>query len=124
LPVAIIPVLLPGGAYLAYKGAEKIIEYLFHRKVLKAKTRVTELSDEEARDYENKKIKSAILVDFILSAEIVIIALGTVLEEPLFMQIVVVSVVALLATVGVYGRVALLVGILAVTTVSLVKKLG
>ena len=58
---------------------------------------------------EKTKIKSAILTDFILSIEIVIIALGTVLNEPLTTQILVVSFIALLATAGVYGLVALIV---------------
>jgi predicted DNA repair protein MutK len=59
--------------------------------------------------HEKKKIKSAITTDFILSVEIVIIALGTVVEQPLSTQITVVSIIALLATVGVYGLVALIV---------------
>ena len=58
---------------------------------------------------ENAKIKSAITTDFILSVEIVIIALGTVLDQALAIQILTVSVVAILATVGVYGIVALIV---------------
>ena len=58
---------------------------------------------------EKKKIKSAILTDFILSVEIVIIALGVVYEKELTIQILVVSFVALIATVGVYGVVALIV---------------
>ena len=109
LPVAIVPVLLLGGVYLAYEGAEKIYEYLFHRNKAKASTELKEMTEAEARAYEEKKIKSAILVDFILSVEIVIIALGTVVEQPLTIQIVVVTIVAILATVGVYGLVALLV---------------
>jgi predicted DNA repair protein MutK len=59
--------------------------------------------------FEKEKIKSAIVTDFILSVEIVIIALGTVIKETLLSQIVVVSLVAILATVGVYGIVALIV---------------
>jgi uncharacterized protein len=55
------------------------------------------------------KVKSAILTDFILSVEIVIIALGTVVEKPISTQIAVVSIIAILATVGVYGLVALIV---------------
>ncbi len=109
LPVAIVPILLAGGIYLAYEGAEKIYEYLFHKKEQKRSAAVTEMTEAEVLAYEKKKIKSAIIVDFILSVEIVIIALGTVVEEPLNIQIVVVSVVALLATIGVYGLVALLV---------------
>ncbi|MCX2742370.1 DUF808 domain-containing protein [Mangrovivirga sp. M17] len=108
-PIAIIYLLLAGGIYLAYEGAEKIYEYLFHKKDAKEKVKVSEMTEEQAVAYEEKKIKSAIIVDFILSVEIVIIALGTVVEEPLNMQIIVVSIVTLLATVGVYGLVALLV---------------
>src|SRR5690606_20029793 len=59
--------------------------------------------------FENKRIKQAVLTDFILSIEIVIIALSTVVDTPLSTQILVVSFVALLATVGVYGIVALIV---------------
>ncbi|MCJ7766438.1 MAG: DUF808 domain-containing protein [Thiovulaceae bacterium] len=104
----IIPILMLGGLYLAYEGAEKIYDYIFHRKEA---ARVEE-PDFEAADfeaYEAKKIKSAVTTDFILSIEIVIIALGTVVGQPLAMQILIVSVVAFLATVGVYGLVALLV---------------
>ena len=61
------------------------------------------------RQIEKSKIKSAIITDFILSVEIVIIALGTVIGQPLLTQILVVSFVALIATVGVYGIVALIV---------------
>ena len=109
LPVAITPILLVGGVYLAYEGAEKIYEYLFHRDHVKESSKVTEMTEAEALTYEKSKIKSAIIVDFILSIEIVIIALGTVVEEPLSVQIPVVTFVALLATIGVYGLVALLV---------------
>jgi predicted DNA repair protein MutK len=106
-PAAIKVVLILGGLYLAYEGAEKVVEYLFHRK--KTGHQVIEQAKEESRESEKVKIKSAITTDFILSVEIVIIALGTVLEEKLAIQILTVSVVALLATVGVYGLVALIV---------------
>ena len=69
----------------------------------------TVVDEAELLKIEKKKVKSAIFTDFILSIEIVIIALGTVMEEPLEMQIIVVSIIALLATVGVYGIVALIV---------------
>ena len=69
------------------------------------------MSDKEASEYETKRVKSAILIDFILSIEIIIIALGTVLDEPLKVQIPVVTFIAILATIGVYGIVALLVRI-------------
>jgi predicted DNA repair protein MutK len=109
LPAAIIPILLIGGTYLAFEGAEKIYEYIFHKGNAKLVEQRAEMTETEATAFEQKKIKSAILVDFILSVEIIIIALGTVIEEPLKLQIIVVSVVAILATVGVYGLVALLV---------------
>lgn len=109
LPIAIVPILLIGGVYLAYEGVEKIYEYLFHRGDTKHKVEATEMTEAEILEYEKKKIKSAIIVDFILSVEIVIIALGTVLDKPLTIQIPVVTVVAILATIGVYGLVALLV---------------
>ena len=106
-PWVIIPILMCGGLYLGFEGAEKIYEYFFPSKhVVSIKS---DLSEEELLVYEAKKVKSAILTDFILSIEIIVIALGTVLGEPLVLQIIVVSFVALLATIGVYGFVALLV---------------
>jgi predicted DNA repair protein MutK len=109
LPVAIKPILLVGGTYLAFEGAEKIYEYLFLKKTKKAAGKLVQMSPEEVMEFEKSRIKAAILVDFILSVEIIIIALGTVLEEPIEVQIAVVSVVAIVATIGVYGLVALLV---------------
>lgn len=109
LPVAIVPILMLGGVYLAYEGAEKIYEFFFHRGEKEVENKIVEMTPEEVMEFEKTKIKSAIFVDFILSLEIVIIALGTVVEEPLKVQIMVVSVVAILATIGVYGLVALLV---------------
>jgi predicted DNA repair protein MutK len=104
----IIPILMLGGLYLAYEGAEKIYDYFFHKKeALKAETLDPDAADFET--YEAGKIKSAVTTDFILSIEIVIIALGTVVGQPILMQIVIVSAVAFLATAGVYGLVALLV---------------
>lgn len=109
LPAVIIPILLIGGIYLAYEGAEKIFEYLFHRKHKKHTAVQVEMTKAEILIFEKKKIKSAIIVDFILSAEIIIIALGSVIDQPMEVQIIVVTVVALLATIGVYGIVALIV---------------
>lgn len=107
LPVAIKVILVIGGFYLAYEGVEKIVEFLFHREK-KGHEVVVEATENDA-EMEKTKVKSAISTDFILSVEIVIIALSTVLTEPLVEQIIVVSIVALLATVGVYGIVALIV---------------
>ena len=109
LPTAITIILILGGIYLAYEGAEKVYEYLFHRKEEEQYDDPTEVPEEKLPELEKKKIKQAIITDFILSVEIVIIALSTVVNETLTIQIVTVSVVALLATVGVYGIVALIV---------------
>jgi predicted DNA repair protein MutK len=109
LPVAIIPLLMIGGIYLAYEGVEKIVEYIFHKKETKVKVIPVKLTETQVLEFESEKIKSAIIVDFILSVEIVIIALGSVILQPLKMQIIVVTIVAILATIGVYGIVALLV---------------
>jgi uncharacterized protein len=106
-PIAIKIVLVLGGLYLAYEGAEKVYEFIFHRS--KKGHEVVEQAKDDNRDAEKIKVKSAVTTDFILSVEIVIIALGAVLEEKLVIQILTVSVVALLATIGVYGFVALIV---------------
>ena len=109
VPVAITIILILGGLYLAYEGAEKIYEYIFPHAHPSEKPKLEKLSKEEALDREKEKIKSAIITDFILSVEIVIIALGTVTGEPIWTQVIVVSLIALVATVGVYGIVALIV---------------
>ncbi|MBP1839962.1 DUF808 domain-containing protein [Formosa algae] len=108
LPISIPIILTLGGFYLAYEGAEKIYEYFFpHEHHVEATVEVK--TEADILELEKEKIKAAIVTDFILSVEIVIIALGTVVEHPLMTQIIVVSVVALIATVGVYGIVALIV---------------
>ena len=106
----IVPIILVlGGLYLAYEGAEKIYEYFVPHNQSQVNITEVELTKSEILDIEKSKIKSAIITDFILSVEIVIIALGTVIGQPLLTQILVVSFVALIATVGVYGIVALIV---------------
>jgi len=108
LPQAIIPILLIGGVYLSFEGVEKIIHTFFHKK--NESVDINEIkSEEELLIAEKTKIKSAIITDFILSLEIIMIALGTVTDYELIIQIVVVTIVAVIATVGVYGLVALMV---------------
>jgi len=104
----IVPVLLIGGAYLSYEGTEKIYHVLTHSKHSEPAAKKVS-SETELLKIEKRKIKSAIRTDFILSIEIIIIALGTVIEQSFMLQIIVVSFIALLATVGVYGLVALIV---------------
>ena len=108
-PWAIIPILMLGGVYLAYEGAEKVFEYFVPHEQHAKKREQESKTEEEILQIEKTKVKSAILTDFILSIEIVIMALGTVIEQSLPIQILVVSFVAYLATIGVYGIVALLV---------------
>ncbi|WP_407404971.1 DUF808 domain-containing protein [Chryseobacterium sp.] len=104
-------VLIVGGIYLAFEGVEKIVEYFFHPSDKNTDQVKVETKTENLEELEKTKIRSAITTDFILSVEIVIIALGTVLEEkhPLLTQILTVTLVAFIATVGVYGIVALIV---------------
>lgn len=108
-PKSIVFILIVGGLYLAYEAAEKVLDYFIphhHEDISKV---VKVMTKEEILQLEKSKVKSAIITDFILSVEIVIIALGAVFTEPLMNQILIVSVIAILATVGVYGIVGLIV---------------
>ncbi|SFW76923.1 hypothetical protein SAMN02927921_04172 [Sinomicrobium oceani] len=106
-PVAVTIMLLVGGCYLAYEGMEKIVEFLFHRH--KKPHEVIAEKEKKGPEAEKAKIKSAIVTDFILSIEIVIIALSTVQHRNLTVQAITVTLVAFIATIGVYGIVALIV---------------
>ena len=108
MPWLIVPILLLGGAYLSYEGAEKVYEWFAHPKIIKPAA--SESSDKQVILHsEAAKIKAAIRTDFILSIEIIVISLDIVMEQSLGIQIMVVSFIALLATAGVYGVVALIV---------------
>jgi predicted DNA repair protein MutK len=110
-PWAVTPVLMIGGAYLCFEGFEKIAHKFLHPKE-EDDARHAELAQALADPnvdiaaMEKDKIKGAIRTDFILSAEIIVIALGTVAAEPLMTKVVVLTGIALLMTVGVYGLVA------------------
>jgi len=106
-PVAITVILIAGGFYLAFEGVEKIIEYIFHRP--EPAQQVIADNKQNDTDAENTKIKSAIVTDFILSIEIVFIALGSVADKSPAVQAITVCAVAVIATIGVYGIVALIV---------------
>lgn len=110
-PPAITVILILGGLYLSYEGMEKIVEFLFHRPKKGEEVIEEQNENDLGNDSENEKakIKAAVATDFILSIEIVIIALGTVLHQSFMIQLLTVSIVAILATVGVYGVVALIV---------------
>lgn len=109
LPSAVLVILVLGGVYLAFEGAEKIVHYFGKHEHKHIDIPTENISEEDVVLMEKKKIKSAIVTDFILSVEIVIIALGTVIGKPLLFQVLVVSIVAIIATVGVYGIVAMIV---------------
>ncbi len=109
LPIAMTVALVLGGFYLAYEGVEKIISWLFHHSEEKTEEIPSTTSVTTEEEKEKTKVKSAIYTDFILSIEIVIIALSAVLTQPLKIQIIAVSVTSIAATVGVYGFVALIV---------------
>ena len=110
-PALITPLLMLGGAFLCYEGFEKLVHTFLHRAGGKQdahRKKIQVLSDPDAdlSAYEKEKIKGAIRTDFILSAEIIVIALGTVKDASFSSQVVVVSGIALIMTVGVYSLVA------------------
>lgn len=107
-PQFIVPILLIGGVYLSFEGVEKIMHTFFHKKEEHIEV-VLATTQEELLIQEKAKIKSTIITDFILSVEIIMIALGTVTGELLMTQIIVVSIIGIGATIGVYGIVALMV---------------
>jgi predicted DNA repair protein MutK len=112
-PWLITPLLTLGGAFLCYEGFEKVHHWWTHRhaKGHKEQEPVASMNAKELVEFEKQKVNGAIRTDFILSAEIVVIALGTMVEQTLTMQAVSLSIVALLVTVGVYGLVAIIVKI-------------
>lgn len=112
-PWLITPLLLIGGLFLCFEGAEKIVHSLSAKPAAVGADETTEnteghlpLNDVSLEEYEDQKVKGAIRTDFILSAEIIVIALGTVQSQPLSTQLLVVSLIAITMTVGVYGLVA------------------
>lgn len=129
LPSIIIPILICGGIYLSFEGALNVYKMIFNKKIKANNLKIKQ--NEDPSVLEAKKIKSAILIDFILSIEIIIITLGTVLDQTISIQIFVVSIIALLSTIGVYGFVALLVRIddagyrlISISKNNLMKKTG
>ncbi|HCH1221307.1 DUF808 domain-containing protein [Vibrio parahaemolyticus] len=106
IPWLIMPLLLIGGLFLCFEGAEKVLEKLFpHSHPHEEKEELVD-TGESLEDYEKRKVAGAIRTDFILSAEIIVIALGTVTGASLVTQVLVVSLIAVIMTIGVYGLVA------------------
>jgi len=110
-PWAVVPLLMLGGAYLCYEGFEKLAHKFLHSQDEDDAHRaeLTRALADPTLDlvaYERDKIKGAVRTDFILSAEIIAITLGTVAEAPLLTRVAVLSLIAIVMTVGVYGFVA------------------
>ena len=111
VPSLITVLLVLGGLYLCFEGAEKLLhKYLPHEeKTREARIEALTHEDVDMVAFEKDKIKGAIRTDFILSAEIIVIALGTVTDATLTTQIGVLVALSLAITLGVYGLVAALV---------------
>jgi hypothetical protein len=104
-PQALPVLLILGGTYLAFEGAEKVWEAITHHDDLVGDLETVEHTPEE----EKKLIAGAVRTDFILSTEIMVIALNSVAEEPFFTRLAIMLVVAVAITIGVYGVVAAIV---------------
>ena len=110
-PWAVTPLLMVGGAFLCFEGFEKLAHKFLHSRHEEAqhhKELVEAVANPQVdmKEFEKGKIKGAVRTDFILSAEIIVISLGTVAAEPFLTRVSVLVGIALLMTVGVYGLVA------------------
>ena len=110
-PWAVTPLLMVGGAFLCYEGFEKLAHKYLHSKHdddARHNERVSALADEKIDPvaFEKDKVKGAIRTDFVLSAEIIAITLGTVAASSFVTQVTVLSGIAVIMTIGVYGIVA------------------
>ena len=110
-PWAVTPLLMAGGAYLCFEGFEKLAHKYLHSKSEQAAQHQALVASVSSPSVdlvavEKEKIKGAIRTDFILSAEIIVITLGTVQASPFITQVTVLTSIAVLMTVGVYGLVA------------------
>ncbi|ELY4545284.1 DUF808 domain-containing protein [Cronobacter sakazakii] len=112
-PWAITPLLMVGGAFLCFEGVEKVMHSIHARKHKETpeqkQQRLNEIAKQDPKLYERDKVKGAVRTDFILSAEIVAITLGIVAEAPLLNQVLILSGIAVLVTLGVYGIVGVIV---------------
>ncbi|MEF1311274.1 DUF808 domain-containing protein [Vibrio mytili] len=106
IPWLIMPLLLVGGLFLCFEGAEKVLEKLFPHAHSHDAAEDVLATGESVAEYEKRKVNGAIRTDFILSAEIIVIALGTVTGASFVTQVIVVSLIAVVMTAGVYGLVA------------------
>lgn len=107
-PWAITPLLMIGGLYLCFEGCEKLAHHFLHRGDKSAEAASEEIAKlaESSPETEAEKIKGAVRTDFVLSAEIIAITLGTVADKDFTQQAMVLSAIAIVMTIGVYGIVA------------------
>ena len=108
-PWLVVPLLMLGGLFLCYEGAEKLIHKLLHKhEDDEQQAHLQAIADAQVDlvAFERDKIRGAVRTDFVLSAEIIAITLGTVATASFLNQVLVLSGIALLMTVGVYGLVA------------------
>lgn len=111
IPWAVTPLLMIGGAFLCFEGFEKLAHKFMHSRAEEVAEHARHVQavadvDVDMVAYEKQKIQGAVRTDFVLSAEIVAITLGTVADKPFMEQVMVLVAIALLMTVGVYGLVA------------------
>jgi uncharacterized protein len=113
MPWAILPLLMLGGAFLCFEGFEKVVHKFFHKAEADAHraeiTQVVLHPEVDMMAFEKDKIKGAIRTDFILSAEIIVITLGTVAAAAFAWQVTVLVAISVIMTVGVYGLVGAIV---------------
>jgi uncharacterized protein len=109
LPIAITPILMIGGAYLCFEGAEKVLEKLKDATDGEEESLAEEVAELSAADHEANMVFGAIRTDFILSAEIMAIALNEVADQSIWLQAGSLFFVAIAITVAVYGVVGLIV---------------
>ena len=111
VPAAILPLMMIGGLFLCYEGFEKVAHKLVHDRAGEEHTRrerLVAVADPtvDLVAFEKGKVKGAVRTDFILSAEIIVISLGTVAAASFGKQVTVLSTIAIVMTIGVYGLVA------------------
>ena len=112
-PWLINPLLMIGGLFLCYEGVENVIHTIQHKKAKTSEAAEAELKliESDLATFEKDKIKGAVTTDFILSAEIIVISLGTVATATFGIKVTVLTVIAIAMTIGVYGLVAMIVKI-------------
>ncbi|STX28889.1 Inner membrane protein yedI [Legionella beliardensis] len=110
MPTFVSILLIVGGLYLCFEGFEKVIKK-FHKKQHDPEKKLEKiaLQDTDMHLFERDKIKGAVRTDFVLSAEIIVITLGTIATASLINQVIVLTLISLIMTIGVYGLVALIV---------------